>query len=108
MKTKTRVVNIRKEPFDIYIGRPGSKPPWATAKLWTSQGTMPHVFGNPFPVKAYGREGCIEKFREYFLERVEVDQEFRERVLALKGKTLGCFCKPSACHGDVIAEWLDK
>ncbi len=31
----------------------------------------------------------------------------KEDVLALKGKTLGCHCKPAACHGDVIAEYLN-
>lgn len=25
----------------------------------------------------------------------------------MKGKTIGCFCRPHPCHGDVIAEWLD-
>ena len=25
----------------------------------------------------------------------------------LKGKVLGCWCKPASCHGDVIAEIID-
>jgi hypothetical protein len=25
----------------------------------------------------------------------------------LKGKTLGCWCKPEACHGDILAELAD-
>lgn len=64
-------------------------------------------FGNPYPVKQYGREACIILFKDYFLNRVKYDQEFREAVLSLKGKRLGCMCKPEACHGDVIKEWLD-
>jgi len=28
--------------------------------------------------------------------------EFRQ----LRGKTLGCWCKPEACHGDVLLELL--
>jgi hypothetical protein len=28
--------------------------------------------------------------------------------LELKGKTLGCFCKPLACHGDVLAYIADS
>ena len=28
-------------------------------------------------------------------------------VVKLKGKTLGCFCKPYPCHGDIIAEYLN-
>lgn len=26
----------------------------------------------------------------------------------LIGKRLGCFCKPHACHGDIIANYLNK
>jgi hypothetical protein len=36
------------------------------------------------------------------------DAEFKRRIHELKGKTLGCFCKPEACHGDVIAEYLNN
>ena len=32
---------------------------------------------------------------------------FRQRIHALKGKRLGCFCKPYPCHGDIIKEYLD-
>lgn len=24
------------------------------------------------------------------------------------GKVLGCFCKPKACHGDILAEVLNE
>lgn len=26
----------------------------------------------------------------------------------LKGKTLGCFCSPLACHGDVLVELVNQ
>jgi hypothetical protein len=29
-------------------------------------------------------------------------------VKALRGKVLGCFCKPRPCHGDVLLEFVDK
>ena len=83
------VVNKYKEKYDVYIGRPS-------------------IYGNPFSVKEYGREGCIEKYKEYFYKRIKEDVKFKEEVLKLKDKVLGCFCKPLACHGDVIAEYLDK
>ena len=95
MGTKTLVVNIYKEPFDVYIGRAGRG--------------HDGYFGNPFRLNSEAeRRDVIEKYRTYFLERIERDPEFKERILALRGKRLGCFCKPKACHGDVIAEWLDK
>jgi len=92
---QTIVVNIYKERFDVYIGRGGRG--------------EDGYFGNPFRMEnGTTREDAIQKFQKYFSERIEKDSEFRRRVLELKGKKLGCFCKPKACHGDVIAEWLNK
>lgn len=92
----TTVVNLRRQPYDVYIGRAGKG----------QDGT----YGNPYKPHgktAQDRERCIAEFRAYFRERVRTDREFRRKVLTLRGKRLGCFCKPAACHGDVIAEWVD-
>lgn len=98
----TRVVNIRTDAFDVYVGRAGHG--------------QSGLFGNPFRVVST-RRSALEMFRSYFAQRVETDPEFRRRVLELRGKTLGCFCarkggvtsadRPYVCHGQVIAEWLD-
>ena len=88
---KTRVVNLRKEPYDIYVGRAGKG--------------QSGEFGNPF--KDGTKSEVIEQYRKYFSERIATDPEFRFRVRALKGKTLGCFCAPKACHADIIVEYLD-
>lgn len=65
-------------------------------------------FGNPFPMRSEAeRADVIRKYRAYFAERVAKDPVFKARVQELKGKTLLCFCAPHACHGDVIAEYLD-
>jgi hypothetical protein len=86
--TRTIVVNTKKtNDYDFFIGRPSP-------------------YGNPFSFGS--RETLIAQFEAYFLKRVEEDLTFREAVLKLKGKTLGCFCKPLPCHGDIIASWLDK
>jgi len=50
----------------------------------------------------------IEKFKVYFLDKIEKDGNFRQAVLQLRGKRLGCFCAPLDCHGSVIAEWVDS
>jgi hypothetical protein len=85
----TTVVNIKKEKCDVYIGR-GSP------------------FGNPYKIGWDGtRKDVIEKYREWFKKRL-TNPEFRGRVLELKDKKLGCFCKPDDCHGDVIKEYLDN
>ena len=84
--TPTRIVHCKKEPYDVYIGRPG-------------------VWGNPFVVGRDGeRETLIEKYREYLLNTPDL----LLKIPSLQGKTLGCWCKPRACHGDVLAELADR
>jgi len=88
---KTRVVNLKTERYDVYIGR--------------GRGS---IFGNPFIL---GRDGdrteVIGSFKRYFYNRLTLDDGFKAKVLELKGKVLGCFCKPLPCHGDVIVEYLE-
>lgn len=94
MAGTTRVVNIRREPFDVYIGRAGKG--------------QDGYFGNPFRLTQEDQRGAtIVRYRAWFLDRIQKDPLFKRRILELKGKTLGCFCKPAACHGDVIVEWLE-
>jgi hypothetical protein len=86
--SKTKVVNIRKlkkgEGYDVYIGRPSK-------------------WGNPFLIGQDGtREEVIKKYRRYILSRPDLLRQLKE----LKGKKLGCWCKPKACHGDVLVELL--
>jgi len=91
---ETKVVNIKYEDYDVYIGRAGRG--------------QDGYFGNPF-ILALGekRGSSIEKYKVYFYEKLNTDAEFKKRIHELKGKILGCFCKPYPCHGDVIAEYLE-
>lgn len=93
--SRTRVVNIKRgEVYDVYIGRAGHG--------------LDGTFGNPIRLEdGEARGSTIQRFKAYFLERIEKDTEFRRRVLELKGKRLGCFCAPQRCHGDVYVEWLE-
>ncbi len=92
---KTTVVNIRTHKYDVYIGRAGHG--------------HDGYFGNPFSAtQDGGRERAIALYKEYFLKRLRVDSEFAAKIQFLKGKWLGCFCKPKACHGDVIVEYLEN
>lgn len=71
--------------------------------------------GNPHPVgkwcticrTTHQRGEAVKAYERTFADRIETDPLFRETVLSLKGKALGCFCAPSACHGDVIKRWLE-
>jgi hypothetical protein len=87
---QTTVVNKYKEPYDVLIMRPS-------------------MFGNPYRIEGeYSREDVITFYEIYFRDRVETDTAFRQAVLGLRGKRLGCVCKPKACHGDVIVKWLTE
>lgn len=86
MIQKTTVANKKAEPFDVNIQRPT-------------------VFGNPYIVGIHGtREECIDKF----LRRIIKDPRLPWLLDRLRGKRLGCGCKPLRCHGDIWAELADK
>ena len=92
----TRVANKDKgENYDVYIGR-GSD--WGN----------PHAvgFGASLGEEQNDRDEAIRKFK-YDFEKGYLKKN-KEDALKLKGKILGCHCKPLACHGDVIAEYLNS
>ena len=65
------------------------------------------VFGNPFKVGVHGeRSECVELYREWIWKDEQLS--LRERMKKeLRGcDALLCWCKPLACHGDVIIEVL--
>ena len=80
----TTVVHSSKEPFDIYIGR-GTK------------------WGNPFKMRGETRTEIIDRYRNWIKLQPDLLADLHE----LKGKRLGCHCKPNACHGDVLKELAD-
>lgn len=88
--------------YDVYMGRPGRG--------------FDGPFGNPFGQKMHRirsdersevRQEIIGQHRVWFMNRVGSDLVFLAKVLALRGKRLGCFCKPKPCHADVIAEFVN-
>jgi len=52
-------------------------------------------------------EDAFDSFRWYLELRTRHDPAFLTDVLALKGKRLGCWCKPGPCHADVLSAWVD-
>lgn len=92
----TTVVNVRRDDHDEYIGRAGF-------------GLGDGYFGNPFRLAPGEPRGeTLENYKKYFKDRLEKDPEFKERIMSLKGKRIGCWCKPAPCHGDIIAEYLNN
>jgi hypothetical protein len=77
----TRVVNCRRDPFDVLISRPSR---WA----------------NPFQIGHDGtRDEVIDKYRRWLIRQPHLLRD----VKALRGRVLGCDCPPRRCHGDVLA-----
>jgi len=70
--------------------------------------------GNPYPLsEGFSREESIRRYRRDFEARLREDDEFREAVREIAGKTLGCWCQrldedSPACHAEVIAEHADR
>lgn len=84
-----KVVNLHKEKYTHYIGR-GS------------------IFGNPFKIDKNGtREEVIAMYEQYTRDMLEDRKDcfcpLRKAIYDLSADAvLGCYCKPKACHGDII------
>lgn len=85
----TRVVNVHKDPYDIYIGRPSK-------------------WGNPFRMQTgISRAQAVALHREWWYAPEQ--EKLREAALVeLKDKVLACHCHPLACHGHTIAEFINR
>lgn len=91
----TRVVNLYREAYDVYIGRPGKG--------------MAGPWGNPFPVpRGASPDASLIQYEQYLRNKVATDPQFRKDLLALQGKVLGCFCKPKPCHGDIMIQVINE
>lgn len=88
-----RVVHCKKEPFDVYIGRPSK---------WGNPFT--HKAGTKADVIVSNRDEAVAKYEEWILNQPQLLKSLHE----LKGKTLGCWCKPQSCHGDVLVKLAKK
>ena len=80
-----KVVNIRKYVGSyVYIGRPS-------------------IWGNPYNIGPDGtREEVIAKYEEYVREKPEL----MAKIHTLSNATLGCWCKPKECHGDILVKLI--
>lgn len=89
---KTKVVNKLKEDYDVYIGR-GS--PWGNP--------FSHRTGTKAKFVVKNRAEAISKYSEWIQKQPELMNSLEE----LRGKTLGCFCKPKKCHGDILVGLIE-
>jgi hypothetical protein len=108
-----KVINIRKKELNklgyndfedwatldvnnLYIGRNMN---------YYVNGTYKSKWHNPFSIKKYGEEKSLELFEDYILKNIDLMNDLHE----LEGKTLGCWCKPEKCHGDILIKlWIQQ
>ena len=86
------VVHCKREKYDVYIGRPSK-------------------FGNPIRLlHESDRKDILRQYRDWLggyppLVAMYGTPPTKEEIKAeLRGKVLGCWCSPRACHGDILLE----
>lgn len=102
-----KVVHFKKEPYDVYVGRPSK---------WGNPFT--HIDDRKTAAKfiVASREEAIQKYKEWILEGD--GKWLLEHLHELEGKTLGCWCcqTPSyyvegmkmICHGEALMEIINQ
>ena len=75
------------DPHNLYIGRACRS--YGKGSIWQ----------NPFHItSACTREQAVAKFAEYLNNSAEL----YHNLITLSNKTLGCWCAPLRCHGDLL------
>lgn len=90
MSSQTRAVNMHREPCDVRVDRGHSR------------------WGNPFRIGQDGTRGeVIAMYEDWLLSELEKPGAIQE-FLKLRGKSLGCHCKPKPCHVDIIVKHIER
>lgn len=99
-----KVVNLRQSAYTVYIGRSGKG--------------LDGYWGNPVKLNSQchiclqvheSRGSTLACYEVYLRNKLQKSAIFRKRFLDLQeDDILGCFCKPDACHGDIIVKiWTE-
>jgi len=63
------------------------------------------IWGNPYRIGVDGtRDEVIDRYEKYLRTSLLLLADLPK----LEGETLGCFCKPKRCHGDVLVKLLNE
>ena len=90
-----------KNPNHIYIGRNMN---------FYVPGTFKSKWSNPYTVKKYGLDKCLELYEKYICSKPELMNSLHE----LENKVLGCWCHDNTtigkivCHGDILIKLLKE
>lgn len=92
--TATRVVNLRQEAYDVYIGR---------GSVWGNPYTHLPLTQTKAMFQVATREEAIACYEDYIWGR----RDLLALLPTLKGKRLGCYCAPLKCHGQVLVDLVE-
>jgi hypothetical protein len=87
---------------NVYIGRKGVV--FIDGQRFPKNNSL---WCNPYTVKEFGRDGAIKKYEDYIIHKITTEH-LESELLSLKGKTLGCWCFPDKCHGEVLIKLLNS
>lgn len=120
--SNVKVINLRPkfnnlkewiaDPSNVYIGRAGVV--FIDRVRFPSQSSL---WANPYKIGKDGtRNEVLLKFETYIRQKLNNDN-FRKKLLELKGKNLGCWCVSRVCshenhdivcHGQILTKILDE
>ena len=66
-------------------------------------GAKKSKWSNPFSVKKYGRKECLVLYEDYIRNSSLIND-----IKELENCTLGCWCSPESCHGDILIKILNE
>lgn len=95
------------DPNNVYIGRKGIvfvKDENGNSYRYPPENSKWH---NPYKAKDVGANVC-QLYREYLILCIKNNYIAEEDFNNLRGKNLGCWCKPNHCHGDIILEFFQE
>lgn len=87
----------RDDTFEVYIGRPSR---WGNPFTHKDGTRAEYVVGT--------RDEAVERYRAWLWAEIRDGRIELSELAALRGKTLGCWCAPARCHGEILAaaaEW---
>lgn len=88
---------------NVYIGRKGIV--FINGKRYPIENSLWH---NPYKInKNTTRTEVLEKYKTYITEKI-TRENLQFELEKLKGKQLGCWCKPLCCHGDILLEIINN
>src|SRR5271165_6780821 len=112
MDQKTSVCNVKvqnlrpkyknlkewcEDKTNVYIGRKGIV--FIDGERYPKNDS---IWCNPFKITdTETREKVLEKYCSYIIEKIKTNK-LETELEQLRGKNLGCWCYPEACHGDIL------